>query len=110
MATAEELEEHLRQYEAEQDTPKRAAILEKMRKNVLERNDNNDEFKTPYKNGIIRISQARLSELIEISRSMETIKRQKQREILNNEERIKELERNKYNKEHPYSDSNNHKI
>ncbi len=110
MATAEEFEELLRQYETEQDTQKRAAILEKMRKNVLERNDNNDEFIIPYKNGIIRISQARPSELIEISRSMETIKRQKQREILNNEERIKELERNKYNKEHPYSDSNNHKI
>ena len=73
-------------------------------------NKKGNHMATAYKNGIIRISQARLSELIEISRSMETIKRQKQREILNNEERIKELERNKYNKEHPYSDSNNHKI
>lgn len=105
MATAEEFEELLGRYEIEQDPQKKAEILEKMRTNVLERNGNNDMFK----NMSIRISQAGLRELIEISRSMEAIRKQKQREVINDEARKNHTGRNKYCKDHPYTNFNNSK-
>lgn len=107
MATAEEFDELLGRYETEQDPQKKAEILEKMRRNVLERNGNNDAFTTLHTNKIIHISKAGLSELIEISHNLEEIKRRKQREILNNEEREREQVGNDYSKDHPYPDSNN---
>lgn len=107
MATAKEFEELLGQYETEQDPKKKVEIQEKMRKNVRERNGNNDVFATLHTNKTIRISHAGLSELIEISRNLEEIKKQRQREIVNDEERERELSKNKYSKSHPYPDSNN---
>ncbi len=107
MATAKEFDELFGQYETEQDPKKKAEILEKMRKNVLERNGNNDVFTTLHTNKIIHISKAGLSELIEISHNLEEIKRRKQREILNDEERVREQDKNVYSKDHPYTDSNN---
>ena len=107
MATAEEFDELLALYETAQDPKKKKEYLEKMKRNVLERNGNNDVFITLHTNKTIHISQAELSELIEISRNLEEIKRQKQREILNDEERNRELKQNEYSKDHPYPDFNN---
>ena len=107
MATAREFEELLGKYETEQDPNKKAEILEKMRKNVLERNGNNNVFTTLHTNKIIHISKAELSELIEISRNLEETKKQRQREIMSDEERERVLSKNKYSKSHPYPESNN---
>lgn len=107
MATAEEFEELLRRYETEQEPSKKAAILEKMRANVLERNGNSDVFKTLYTNRAIRISQAGLSELIEISRNMEALRKQQQREVINEKARKEQTERKKYTQKNPYPYTDN---
>lgn len=106
MATAKEFDELFGQYEIEQDPKKKLEILEKMRKNVLERNGYKDEF-TLQRNNVLRISQADYGILVKISHNLEGIKRREQREIINDEERERELRKNKYSKEHPYPDFNN---
>lgn len=102
MATAEEFEKHLGQYENEQDPQKKVAILERMRANVLERNGNNDEFITLLTNKTIRISQAGLSELINVSHNMETMGNRNRCDDLNDAAREGQLKRNKYSKDNPY--------
>ena len=102
MATAEEFEKHLGQYENEQDPQKKVAILERMRANVLERNGNNDEFITLLTNKTIRISQAGLSELINVSHNLVTKKNKNRSDDLNDAAREEQLKRNKYSKDNPY--------
>ncbi len=103
MATAEEFDELLALYESEQD-PK---ILEKMRKNVLERNGNNDEFKTLYLDKTTFISKADCGELKEVSSQLVTMINRVHTNNLNNVIREEMLKRNKYSKAHPYLDLNN---
>ena len=102
MATASEFNELSAQYENEQDPQKKVAILERMRANVLERNGNNDEFITLLTNKTIRISQAGLSELINVSRNLVTKKNKNRSDDLNDAAREEQLKRNKYSKDNPY--------
>ncbi|MDY6372689.1 MAG: hypothetical protein SPL12_10415 [Bacteroidales bacterium] len=102
MATAEDFEKLLSQYEVEQVPQKKATILENMRANVLERNGNNDEFTTLYTNKTIHISQAGLSELINVSHNMKTMENRNRRDDLNNAAREEQLGRNIYTKDESY--------
>lgn len=102
MASVREFDELFAQYETEQDPEKKASILEKMRANVFERNDNNDIFTTLHTNIIIHIPKSGSSELIEISHNLEEIKKRKQQEILNDKAKKEQTSKNSYTQEHPY--------
>ncbi|MBR3412898.1 MAG: hypothetical protein IKG81_09450 [Bacteroidales bacterium] len=102
MATASEFNELSALYEKEQNEEKKECLLNKMRANILERNGNNDEFITLLTNKTIRISQAGLSELINVSHNLVTKKNKNRSDDLNDAAREEQLKRNKYSKDNPY--------
>jgi hypothetical protein len=102
MATTSDFNELSALYEKEQNEEKKECLLDNMRANVLERNGNNDEFITLHTNKTICISQAGLSELINVSHNLETMENRNRRDDLNNATKEEQLKKNKYSKDNPY--------
>ena len=90
------------EYLDEKDKAKKEEILKKMRANVLQRNDNMDEYKYDIYNKTYSISSANYEQLLRINGDMNMKSTSEEMIAKSEKARDSMMSRNKYTPDNPY--------